>query len=67
MAILADTPFAIKGKFYERLNNEIVKIATTREVILLGDLNGRMGRKTKKKRLQDSTERILQKIMATGS
>ncbi|XP_043485867.1 craniofacial development protein 2-like [Polistes fuscatus] len=40
-----DALVANKDEFYEQLNDEIVKVGNTREIILLGDLNGRTGNK----------------------
>nr|XP_018911551.1 PREDICTED: craniofacial development protein 2-like [Bemisia tabaci] len=38
-----DAPVAAKDQFFELLNDEILKVGTSREVIVLGDLNGRTG------------------------
>lgn len=32
-----------KSEFFEKLNDEILKIGTTREILLLGDFNSRVG------------------------
>ena len=34
-----------KGQFYEKLNDTLINIGTTREIILLGDFNGHIGTK----------------------
>lgn len=36
-----------KDIFFEQLNEEIGKIGTTREIILCGDFNSRIGKKNK--------------------
>ncbi|XP_072160540.1 uncharacterized protein [Bemisia tabaci] len=40
-----DAPVAAKDQFFELLNDEILKVGTSREVIVIGDLNGRTGRR----------------------
>lgn len=49
-AVNDDSPANKKDEFFEQLNRVITTIGTTREIILLGDLNGRIG-----KRQQDGT------------
>ena len=41
-----DATVKIKDDFYEQINDEIRKIGTSREIIVLGDLNGRVGKNT---------------------
>jgi len=36
-----------KQDFYENLSSEITKIGNSKEIILLGDFNGRTGKKRK--------------------
>lgn len=38
-----DASVGAKDQFFEQLNNEILKIGDMREVIAIGDLNGRTG------------------------
>nr|XP_018896775.1 PREDICTED: uncharacterized protein LOC109030332 [Bemisia tabaci] len=38
-----DAPVGLKDQFFEQLNEEIEQIGTTREVLIMGDLNGRTG------------------------
>ena len=44
-----DSTVAVKDQFFEELNEEIGKIGSRREIIVLGDLNGRIGRQIKSK------------------
>lgn len=44
-AVNDDAPVNVKDQFFEKLNDEIVKVGTTRELIVLGNLNGRTGKK----------------------
>lgn len=48
-AVSDDEPFSIKDEFFERVNDEINKIGNTREVIIVGDLNSRVGQRTNSK------------------
>ncbi|XP_030767310.1 craniofacial development protein 2-like [Sitophilus oryzae] len=41
-----DSLVNVKEKFFEDLNNEITKVGKTREIIILGDLNCRLGKST---------------------
>ena len=41
-----DATVEIKDDFYEQKNDEIGKIGTSREIIVLGYLNGRVGKNT---------------------
>lgn len=38
-----DALVAVKDRFFEQLNDEVLKVGAAREVILIGDLNGRTG------------------------
>ena len=38
-----DAQIAVKDQFFEQLNDEVLQVGTTREVIVIGDLNGRVG------------------------
>ncbi|XP_044762230.1 craniofacial development protein 2-like [Coccinella septempunctata] len=40
-----DELYAVKDEFFEKLNDEITKIGNNREIIIMGDLNGKTGRK----------------------
>ena len=56
-----------KDQFYEKLNETLINIGTTREVILLGDFNGRTGTKLDNQivgpygetRINDNGERLI--------
>jgi hypothetical protein len=56
-----------KDQFYEKLNEMLVNIGTTRELILWGDFNGRMGSKVNNQvvgrygetTIDDSGERLI--------
>ena len=39
-----DSPVNVKEEFFEQLNDEITKIGTSRDIVVLGDLNCRTGR-----------------------
>ena len=41
-----DTGVTAREEFFDNLNEEIVKFANGRQLILMGDMNGRTGRKT---------------------
>jgi len=41
-----DTGVTVKDEFFANLNKEIVKSGSGRQLILMGDMNGRTGRKT---------------------
>ncbi|XP_030767213.1 craniofacial development protein 2-like [Sitophilus oryzae] len=41
-----DSLVNVKDKFFEDLNNEITKVGKIREIIILGDLNCRVGKST---------------------
>lgn len=45
-AIYDDETSAIKDAFFDKINEEMIKIGKTRELIVFGDLNSRIGRKT---------------------
>lgn len=38
-------PWTTKEEFYQKMSEEITKLGNTRELLILGDLNGRVGRK----------------------
>ena len=40
-----DAPVNLKDQFFEQLNDEVLRVGRTREVIIMGDLNGRTGRR----------------------
>lgn len=44
-AVNDDEPVSVKETFFQQLNDEVLKIGTSRELIILGDLNSRTGRK----------------------
>ena len=44
-----DASVSAKDQFFEQLNDEIVKIGDTREVIVMGDLNSRIGHRLSSK------------------
>ncbi|XP_044745289.1 uncharacterized protein LOC123307136 [Coccinella septempunctata] len=66
-AVSNDEPSNIKDEFFERMNDEISKIGKSREVILLGDLNSRVGQRVQSKvvgpygetTLNDNGERLI--------
>ncbi|XP_030757605.1 craniofacial development protein 2-like [Sitophilus oryzae] len=67
-AISDDEPYHKKDDFFGKLNKEITKIGNGRELIILGDFNGRVGRRTNHKvvgphgeiTLNDNGERIIE-------
>jgi len=56
-----------KDQFYEKLNETLINIDTTREIILLGDFNGHTGTKVNNQvvgpygetRINDNGERLI--------
>ncbi|XP_030762016.1 craniofacial development protein 2-like [Sitophilus oryzae] len=52
-AISDDEPYHKKDDFFGKLNEEITKIGNGRELIILGDFNGRVGRRTNNKNHKD--------------
>ena len=40
-----DATVLVKDQFFEQLNDEVLKVGATREVIVMGDLNGRTGQR----------------------
>ncbi|XP_050506239.1 craniofacial development protein 2-like [Diabrotica virgifera virgifera] len=48
-AISDDEPYTNKDEFFAKVNDEITKIGNRRELIVMGDLNSRVGRKVDNK------------------
>jgi len=55
-----------KDQFYEKLNETLINIGTTREIILLGDFNGHTGTKVNEvvgpygvRRINENGERLI--------
>ena len=69
-----DNGAAVKDEFFAKLNEEIVKSGSGRQLMLMGDMNGRTGRKTGdtvvrnfgEDRVNDNGERLIELCTQTS-